>query len=321
MGNILICSAGRRVELVQAFCEQVRRFIPGSVVHAIDCYSELSSACQVANYSSSCPQVDDPNYINFLLEYSRKHEISLVIPTIDTELILLAAEKDRFKKQGVDIVVSSTKLVDLCRDKRKTASLFKILHIDYPIIFAKEAIEFPCFMKPYNGSCSVGARKIASPNELTENFLHDETMMFMQLVDTSYAEVTVDAYFSDGELKCLVPRKRLEVRSGEVSKGLIIKSWLYDQLKMKLSYIEGASGCLTIQVFANDQKRHCIGLEINPRFGGGFPLSYAAGANFPGWLICEYILGDSIPFFEEWETDMLMLRYDAKVLVRNVQLV
>ena len=130
MGNILICSAGRRVELVQAFCEQVRRFIPGSVVHAIDCYSELSSACQVANYSSSCPQVDDPNYINFLLEYSRKHEISLVIPTIDTELILLAAEKDRFKKQGVDIVVSSTKLVDLCRDKRKTASLFKILHID-----------------------------------------------------------------------------------------------------------------------------------------------------------------------------------------------
>ncbi|SKO11952.1 carbamoyl phosphate synthase-like protein [Mycobacteroides abscessus subsp. massiliense] len=58
-------------------------------------------------------------------------------------------------------------------------------------------------------------------------------------------------------------------------------------------------------------------MEINPRFGGGFPLTYAAGGNYPGWLIQEYIGGQDIPFSDDWENNLIMLRYDAKVLVRE----
>ncbi|RTZ49695.1 hypothetical protein EJ377_05105 [Chryseobacterium arthrosphaerae] len=62
-----------------------------------------------------------------------------------------------------------------------------------------------------------------------------------------------------------------------------------------------------------------MGIEINPRFGGGYPLSYLAGANYPEWLLKEYFMGHDIPYFEDWEDNLLMLRYDDEVLVRNYE--
>jgi carbamoyl-phosphate synthase large subunit len=60
-------------------------------------------------------------------------------------------------------------------------------------------------------------------------------------------------------------------------------------------------------------------LEINPRFGGGFPLSNAAGADFTDWLIKEYLLGQKLPFYDLWSSDLVMLRYDAKVIVNATE--
>jgi carbamoyl-phosphate synthase large subunit len=107
------------------------------------------------------------------------------------------------------------------------------------------------------------------------------------------------------------------VRSGEVSKGVTRKHDVYDYLLPAFKKIEGACGCLTIQIFANLENESFYGLEINPRFGGGFPLSYSAGANYPGWLITEYFLGKEIGFYDQWESDLLMLRYDAKELIHG----
>jgi carbamoyl-phosphate synthase large subunit len=148
--------------------------------------------------------------------------------------------------------------------------------------------------------------------------LNDEKLMFMEYMDSSYSEFTVDVYFDRyGQLRCLVPRQRIEVRDGEVSKGITRKGYVYDYLINRLSQIRGACGCLTVQLFAKTEPMRYAALEINPRFGGGFPLSYAAGANFPGWLIDEYLLGKEIPFFDQWESNLLMLRYDAKIMVHD----
>lgn len=70
-------------------------------------------------------------------------------------------------------------------------------------------------------------------------------------------------------------------------------------------------------IFFNPNTKRIIGIEINPRFGGGYPLSYLAGANYPKYLIEEYLLGKEILFFDEWEANLLMLRYDDEVLVSN----
>jgi carbamoyl-phosphate synthase large subunit len=120
-------------------------------------------------------------------------------------------------------------------------------------------------------------------------------------------------------LKCVVPRKRIAVRSGEISKGLTCNNLLVDYVINKLSVIEGAIGCLTIQVFFNEKIQRVVGIEINPRFGGGYPLSYLAGANFPKWIIEEYLFNKEISYSNKWEPNLLMLRYDDEVLVYNYE--
>src|SRR5699024_10156560 len=101
-----------------------------------------------------------------------------------------------------------------------------------------------------------------------------------------------------GNLKCVVPRKRIFVRAGEVNKGLAEKNEIVDFVKEKLPVIEGARGCLTMQFFFGKTNRRIVGIEINSRFGGGYPLSYLAGANFPKWLMEEYFESKQISYMD-----------------------
>ena len=96
-----------------------------------------------------------------------------------------------------------------------------------------------------------------------------------------------------------------------------IESALHDYLKDKLRNLKGARGCITLQLFVNLKEKSFKAIEINPRFGGGYPLSYSAGANFPKMLIQEYILEREVDFLDDWEDNLLMLRYDSKVLIHD----
>jgi carbamoyl-phosphate synthase large subunit len=318
MSNVMILSAGRRVELVQAFRHDLQIRGLASKIVTTDLRPELSAACQVADVAIRSPRVTDPAYPGFLLEHCTKHAIALVVPTIDTELLVLAQYREAFAQQGVHLVISDEALVRQCRDKRLTADLFVRMGIAVPRIFSRDAIEFPCFAKPYDGSCSIGAALLPHVQALSGAMLADEKMMFMEYIDGSHSEFTVDAYYDKhGRLRCCVPRQRLETRAGEVSKGVTRKGHVYAYLRDKLERLDGARGCITVQLFANADTGRYAALEINPRFGGGFPLSHSAGAHYPGWLIDEYLLGREVPFKDDWAQDLLMLRYDAKVLVHG----
>ncbi|MDB5794428.1 MAG: carbamoyl phosphate synthase large subunit [Noviherbaspirillum sp.] len=316
--DVLLLSAGRRVELAQAFKAELNDRCVSSRLVATDMKPALSAACQVADLAIKAPRVSDPAYIDFLWDICDAENIGLVVPTIDTELQLLAQHRDAFAAHGVHIVISDESLVDICRDKRLTAGLFNQLDIETPRIYDRTAIEFPCFAKPYDGSCSVGATAVQHAAMLSDAMLADEKMMFMELIDRSHSEFTVDAYYNrTGRLISFVPRERIEVRGGEISKGITRRHYVYDYLLPALSILKGARGCITLQLFANAETGRFAALEINPRFGGGYPLSYSAGANYPGWLIDEYMLNKEIQFYDGWEADLMMLRYDAKVLVRH----
>ena len=112
---------------------------------------------------------------------------------------------------------------------------------------------------------------------------------------------------------CCVPRQRLEVRGGEISKCITRKDNVLPALKKYIGRINGARGVLTLQIFVDPSREKMLGIEINPRFGGGYPISHAAGANYPCMLIKEYLLGESLGFHDEWCSDLVMLRYDNMI--------
>lgn len=321
MDNILITSAGQRVSLVKAFQKEVKKLDINNKVYTVDLNPTLAPACHVSDGFRVVESVTDENYIHNIIEICNELDIRIIIPTIDTELQLLAENKTIFLREGIIPIVSSISLVQACRDKRIINDFFSNHKIDIPRNLDKNNLNFPLFIKPYDGSLSKDTFLINNESELTDYHFNNPKLMFMEYIDHSkHDEYTVDTYYDrEGYLKCAVPRKRIFVRAGEVNKGVTHKNEIVDYIKEKLPFIDGAIGCLTMQFFFNNESKRIVGIEINPRFGGGYPLSYLAGANYPKYLIDEYILDKSIEYFDEWEENLLMLRYDDEVLVHNYE--
>lgn len=317
--NILITSAGRRVSLVRAFREEAKKIETNSKVFAVDLNPELSSACTISDGSFKVPKVTSPDYIPTLVDLCNRHDIDLIIPTIDPELPMLAENKEELEKSGAKVVVSHQDFVMVCQNKHNTIDFFDEREIPTPRIIDKDHLRYPIYAKPFDGSSSENNYVIKDASELRDYHLEDDSLLFFEYLDhTTYNEYTLDLYYDrNSELKCVVPRKRVEVRGGEVNKGLTENNILVPYVQEKLARIPGARGCLTLQLFLNEETESIHGIEINPRFGGGYPLSYLAGANFPKWLIEEYLFDQPVDFYDGWETNLLMLRYDDEVLVHD----
>jgi len=321
MMNILITSAGQRVSLVRAFQKELRAFAPSANVLTVDMNPEISPACRVSDGFFKVRRVTDSHYIPELVSLCERESIRMIIPTIDTELQVLSANRDEFEEKGIHVIVSAKAFVDACRDKRMINEFFLSRDIEIPKPVDKENPVFPLFIKPFDGSLSVDTFLVKSIDQLTDYHLTNPKLMFMEYMDKNdYDEFTVDMYYGrDHRVKAIVPRLRMLVRAGEINKGLTCNNDIVGLLKEKLGYIEGAVGCLTTQVFFGKENKRMVGIEINPRFGGGYPLSYLAGANFPAWLISEYLLNQPVSYMETWEDNLLMLRYDDEVLVHDYQ--
>ena len=289
---------------------------------AVDHKPQLSAACQVADISFSVPKLGSSDYIDVLIDICKTNSIRLLIPTIDTELLLLSQNIERFKEQGTDVLISSEDFISKCRNKREIHKFFKSRDIRVAKEYKKRDVKFPLFIKPIDGSGGADTMAIHDQEEILKRQLLDDNLMFLEYIDPKeYDEYTCDLYYDkNGSLKCIVPRKRIEVREGEVSKAITNRNGTVDFLKERLSQIDGVRGCLTMQLFKHKESNEFIGIEINPRFGGGYPLSYLAGANFPKWILEEYFLNAEIsPQFDVWEDHLMMLRFDQEILIHNAK--
>lgn len=313
--NIIITSAGQRVALVRDFKETLVRFYAEAKVFTTDMNPELAPAAYVSDGCFEVLRVTDENYISQLLDICKKNEIGMIVPTIDTELLVLAENKKLFNDNDIIVCVSDLDFIKVCRDKRNTGDFLEKHNIRVPKAVDKYNPTFPLFAKPYDGSLSTNLHYIKNAEELTQDILDDPKLLFMEYIDKeTYKEYTIDMYYgTDNCVKCIVPRERIKIRAGEINKGRTVKYPLMDYIKERLDKIEGCIGCICIQVFFNPLTEDVVGIEINPRFGGGYPQSYAAGGNYPEMLIKEYFLGEKIAYIDDWKDNMLMLRFDDAV--------
>lgn len=319
--NILITSAGKRVTLVNLFKKELAQDYPEAKVFTTDMNPELAPAGYVSDHCFQVPRVTDPAYLQQLIRICQENEVGMIIPTIDTELLLLASNRELLQQAGVVPVVSSLDFVAACRDKRNTNALFQRLNIRVPEPRDKYHPVFPMFAKPYDGSLSKDLFVIRNEQELTPEIMEHPKLIFMEYIDKSqYKEYTVDLYYGrDNELKCIVPRERIEIRAGEINKGRTRKNYLVTYLKERMGYLPGVIGCICIQLFYRETDQDVVAIEINPRFGGGYPMSYHAGANYSRFLIQEYFKKETISYTDDWLDNTLLLRYDSEIIVYDAQ--
>lgn len=321
MGNILITSAGRRVSLVRMFQEELKKFLPTAKVFTVDFNPRLSAAAHIADGYFKICKIQDEEYIGVLLELCKENNISVVIPTIDNELLKLSQSKQLFKENNIEIIVSDEAFIRQNESKIESQKLFGQLGVKTPVLYSKDDYKFPVFIKPEKGSSSIGTCVVKEKPQLCDHHIMDDNLLFFEYLSPElYDEFTCDIYFDkQSTIKCAIPRKRLELRAGEVSKSVTRKNLLLNLFQENLNIFKGVRGCINIQFFIHKKTNEVFGIECNPRFGGGFPLSYLAGGNYPKWIVEEYLLDKNIEYFNGWEDNLLMLRYDHEVLVNNYE--
>lgn len=283
--------------------------------------TSASPAFHKADLATTVPPAGSIEYIPSLLKIVKQHKVGLLVPLTDLDLRSLARHQGRFSKLGCTVMIGSESAMTLCRDKARVNMLLG--EAGLATIRTLTLNEFrtqpfyPCFVKPISGSAGIGACMIRNEKDLRAHLAVFGELLIVQ----EYApgqEFTIDVYRSrDGKVRCIVPRQRLVVRSGEVEKGITVKD---EQLARDVNRLADLLGDIW-GVFCCQCRRKEGGrprfFEVNPRFGGGAPLAIAAGANLPLYLIQE-VLGKTITAEMGNFTDRLvMLRYDEAVFVQT----
>ncbi len=314
--NVLFTCIGRRVSLVNGFRSAAKDLKIGIKVFGTD-RTELSPALQLCDAKFvTCP-IKDEGYIKEILRIVRNNKIDLLIPTIDTELKSLADNKEKFEKLGCKLLVSSPEVVDICQDKRKTFIFLKRHNFDTPqtmslaVAMKDKKLTMPRFLKPWDGSASKGSQIVKNRKELEFFGKRIKNCIVQEFIKGQ--EFTCDAYVDfNMNVRCVVPRMRIEVRGGEVSKGQTCKdAVIMKAVKEVVDTLGAGPGIITIQLISNGCGIKFI--EINPRFGGGAPLGIGAGANYPKWILQEMIGQKPKIQFDGFKDGLIMLRYDAEV--------
>lgn len=322
--NILFTCIGRRVSLLNFFRRAAKQLKINASFIGTDT-TGLSPALQLCDKKCIVKPISHPDYLKQLFEIVKQNEVALLVPTIDTDLLLLAKNKAGFAKLGCRVLVSGPDVIEICQDKRKTHKFLIKNGFDTPdtitprTALARKRTSWPCLLKPWDGAAGKGVVVVNNKKELAF-FSHIIPNCIVQELAKG-AEYTCDAFVDfDMRVRCVVPRKRIEVRSGEVTKGQVIKNQEIMTRTAEITrLLKAGPGVITLQCFLQPDGK-IIFTEINPRFGGGVPLAIKAGANFPKWIL-QQLLGKRPRIrFDGFKDGLTMLRYHAEVWLENVDM-
>lgn len=312
--NILFTCAGRRTYLLKYFKENMQ---PGDKIVATD-MQLTAPALQVADVKLQVPAVYDPQYINFTLDICKEQKIDALISLNDLELPILAEQKAKFEALGVKVIVSDPQVIDICFDKYKTAQWLESLGLHSPKTYTRLAdakaaldlgeIRFPLFLKPRWGSGSIGLEIVEDMEELEIVY----SLLLKKIQKTILATASVgDDYILiqekltgkefgldvmndlEGTHVAVSVKQKLAMRAGETDKAVTVDLPEVREMGVIIGRNLHHIGNLDVDIMQNSDGDYCV-LELNPRFGGGFPFSYEAGVNLPK-AIMMWLRGAQVP--------------------------
>ncbi len=318
--TLLFTCVGRRVELLQAFRAAARRLRLRLRLVGTDS-DPTAPALYCVDEPVLVPRASDPGCMPALLEAVRTHGAHMLIPTTDTDLAVVSEQREQIAAAGCVPLIANPGVIATCRDKMLTYEHLRRHGIDTPATYGREQVlalptrTFPLFIKPRAGSASQWVHKLEDERDL-DYYLHRvQDPIVQEFVEG--VEHTLDVYVGlSGQPRCVVPRARWQVRTGEVSKGVVVKDPEIMNAGRRVVESLGSSvrGVVTLQCIVTPQRRIRF-IEINPRFGGGAPLGIAAGADYPAWLLQELRGRTPQIAFDGFRHGLCMLRYDWSVFV------
>ncbi|MBZ9624571.1 ATP-grasp domain-containing protein [Clostridium sp. FP2] len=314
--KILLTAIGKRVQLIN----QLKR---SNDVIGVDC-GDLAPAIQFVDKFYKVHKYNEKRYIEDLLIICKEEKIDLLIPLYEKEFSVLCENREKFKNIGTILLLSNKDIIELCNDKWKTYKFFLDNEINTPVSYCKEDmklilkcknnenIQLPLIIKPRDGMGSKNVFKINSIKELEFFIEYVENPIIQHYVEG--IEYTIDVLCDlNGDVISIVPRERIEVRSGEVSKTKAVYNKKVIEYTMDLCKKLKGIGPLTIQCIVT-KKDEIKFIEINPRFGGGVPLTFECGVDY-GKFFNMFVQGEKVkPIIGEFK-ERTMLRYDEAVLV------
>lgn len=315
--NILFTSVGRRVELVKAFRDGLKKLGIGGVIIGADIQT-LAPALRCVDVPYIVPRLDSPDYIPTIVQLCVKEKVSLVFPLIDPDIRILSQGKSAIEATGARVMVVGHDGVQLCEDKWLTTQFFRSLGLTTPRSWLPDDksiqnVEFPIFIKPRRGSASQNTFKVKDKSSLDFFSAYVPNPIVQEYIQGS--EVTSDVIcFDEGEVLAIVSRRRIEVRSGEVSKGVTVFNKEIASACDLIARSLPAIGPITVQCIMRDGIPYFT--EINARFGGGIPLGIAAGVDSPK-LIIQRAGGMAVTrqVSGEYRQGLYMSRYDESFFV------
>ena len=322
--NYLMLSVGRRGELLKNFRQSLDQ---DSRIIATD-LSPFAPALYFADEKYLVPRIDDPTYINRILEICRKEKIDAVATFIDPEIEILAKNRSLFSEIGVELLVPYERTAALCFDKYKM--FMHLLKHKIPTVmtwgtieefydaYKKNEIDFPVFVKPRTGSGSVGARKVYDSDSLEEVMKEDPSLIIQEFMDCEDLDADVYIDTISHEAVAAFSKRKLETRIGGASKTVSFKDdRLFDFIvTLAKSFI--FNGPVDMDFFYKNGQYYLS--EINPRFGGAYLHAYGAGVDFIK-LIEKNLNGEkNRPNLGDYDEGIVMMMYDSVVIKRNGEL-
>ncbi|MCA9152048.1 MAG: ATP-grasp domain-containing protein [Planctomycetales bacterium] len=312
--NVLVSSAGRRGALIRLIRETVQP--RGGCVYAVDA-APWSSACRLADEWRVVPPFSDANFFDSIVSFCKQRDIRLIVPTHDCELPVYAKLRPLFHELGIHVACSGSATIQIARNKHETAKFLRQAGLPSPAeidldraLRGDTTLPYPLVVKPSDGSGSRGVQIVTDAEELTFYLRRTTNPIVQQCAEGR--EYTTNLFVNRSH-RCLVavPHWRVETRGGEVSKCMTVRHPSLIDLASRLAdALPDPYGALCFQAFVSSDGQAQV-IEINARFGGGYPIAHQAGANFVQMLIDD-VEGREVSQ-PDWSDGLAMTRWDDAV--------
>ena len=321
--NILFCSAGRRCELLKDFKKTMGN--SGKIVAAD--ISRTAPALYAADAFYLVPEITDAAYIPVILDICRKEKIQAVTTCIDPEIMILAEHREAFREAGAEVLAPYLETARLCFDKYKMYEYLQKCRIRTVLTFGdyesfekaykRGEIDFPVFIKPREGSGSVGVRKVEMAEVLKEA-LQKEPGLIIQEYMGNAQDLDVDVYVDlvSRQPVSMFSKRKLETKTGGASKTVSFKDENLEKFVCEALSCFQFYGPIDVDLWYRDGAYYLS--EINPRFGGAYLHAYGAGVDFVK-LIENNIEGiENERQFGNYEENVVMMMYDS-VMIEKIE--